>query len=735
MVRPAALVLMLLCGFAASAHAGGGPETTLVVVNEGSPASLMVANRYIKLRGIPTTHVCPIPRVPNTVVITVDEFRELIWAPIEAFLEQHGIEDQIDIITYSADFPYGVNYDPDFKGQQLPQGVQKFRTASLTSMTYLIRLVKQKSKEYLDFNTNQYFRYGSYLLPSHGFRSRHVWSRDVTPEAPEVGEDSPDRYYLSTMLGHTGLQGNTVPEILRYLERGKASDGRRPKGTVYLMEHKDIRARTRMPFFEDTIKELKRRKVKVAVLKQGKNKQDGRVPVAKSDVAGCVAGIAGFNWQSAGSEFCDGAIAEHLTSFGARFDGSGQTKISEFLRYGAVGSAGAVAEPYALHQKFPLPFLHVHYADGCCLAEAFYQSVSGPYQLLVIGDPLARPYASFGTVSMSGPDQNEAWAGTVTLTVDAKPAKGTEVGTIEIWLDGVRIAELEPDAAKAFALDTTRYADGYHEIRAVAVEKSRIETRSSFWTTVRFKNHGRSVTIEGPKKDMAFDASLAFAGKASKAMSVTLLHGNRLIAVAKVSTGSWKAKVDATRFGVGEIDVRARATYEDGSHAFSKPFTLTVESPFEAKKKKRRRKPKKGGSSKGKKGLHATVIDKQGGEKTFPMEMIGRLRKGHFLKRLRDMVKKGAKEIHLDGEFETKEKGFYQLAINAAGRLTITVKGKTVFDADGLEWKRQVYAPVPLGAGWHEIKVHYVPSGNGNLSIVLGGAQVALPLSGKGIRH
>ncbi|MEM8736139.1 MAG: hypothetical protein AAGG44_18055, partial [Planctomycetota bacterium] len=55
------------------------------------------------------------------------------------------------------------------------------------------------------------------------------------------------------------------------------------------------------------------------------------------------------------------------------------------------GSSGTVVEPYALQAKFPLPTLYVHYARGCSLVESFYQSVTGPYQLLIVGDPLCQP--------------------------------------------------------------------------------------------------------------------------------------------------------------------------------------------------------------------------------------------------------------------------------------------------------------------------------------------------------
>ena len=47
-------------------------------------------------------------------------------------------------------------------------------------------------------------------------------------------------------------------------------------------------------------------------------------------------------------------------------------------------------EPFAIQAKFPTAFIQAFYVEGCSLAEAFYQSVTGPYQLLIIGDPLCR---------------------------------------------------------------------------------------------------------------------------------------------------------------------------------------------------------------------------------------------------------------------------------------------------------------------------------------------------------
>lgn len=153
------------------------------------------------------------------------------------------------------------------------------------------------------------------------------------------------------------------------------------------MRNGDVRAKTRAWGFASAIEELRRLGVAGEIV-------DGALPEGRDDVAGAMIGSAGFNWADSKSRILPGAICEHLTSTGGVLvEGAGQTPLTELIRSGAVASSGAVTEPFAVQFKFPTPFLHAYYAAGCTVAEAFYLSVAGPYQLLVVGDPLCRPWA------------------------------------------------------------------------------------------------------------------------------------------------------------------------------------------------------------------------------------------------------------------------------------------------------------------------------------------------------
>ena len=188
-----------------------------------------------------------------------------------------------------------------------------------------------------------------------------------------------------------------------------------------------------------------------------------------------------------------GAIAESLTSYGGHFNSRKQTKLTEFLRRGAAGSSGAVAEPYSIQEKFPVAMLHGYYAEGSSLAEAFYQSISGPYQLIIVGDPLARPFAHFAEVELTEPGLSLPWRGAVNIRARVIPATKRPIDRVELWVDGVQVAGAP--VGQSMAWDTRSVEDGSHEIRLVAVEAGRIETRSYAKFQISIANTGNHIQV------------------------------------------------------------------------------------------------------------------------------------------------------------------------------------------------------------------------------------------------
>ena len=115
-------------------------------------------------------------------------------------------------------------------------------------------------------------------------------------------------------------------------------------------------------------------------------------------------------WYSLGKyvdafSFVDGAVGYHIASSEATRlrDPNGAQWCTAMLRDGIAATLGPVAEPY-LH-SFPEP--KVFFAElykGTCLVETYYRTKPfNSWMLLLIGDPLYRPFAKDQQSGRSGP--------------------------------------------------------------------------------------------------------------------------------------------------------------------------------------------------------------------------------------------------------------------------------------------------------------------------------------------
>ena len=815
--------------------AGGGPETTLVVVNAGSPLSMRIANEYVHLRGIPENHVAWLDGVPSMGVIPIEEFRKKIWFPVRDFIRAHKLDEEIDVITYSGDFPYAVDFTADIKAKRLDKSKYMGRIASLTALTYFARRVEVGDIGYLGMNyyyrdfagpkitmdvshpvsfprleekevrrlrnaarkslnhkelaaalesyqkildsypanpenwynlarslaaagerdkaiealtsavdygwsnslhveRDPYFRsihsdrrfqglldrmataYGPFQL-THGFRSYYVWSNaDLAFWEPA---DAMNQYYLSTMLAYTGARGNSFPEIMQYLTAAASSDGTKPDGTVYLLENSNVRSETRQPLFPVTLAELARRGRKAEVLHQGPDGQNGILPVARDDVIGAVVGFPRFKWKETSSRLLPGAIAESLTSYGGDFDRADQTKLTEFLRNGAAGSSGAVAEPFSFQEKFPVPLIHAWYVDGCSLAESFYQSIKAPYQLIIVGDPLARPFAAFADIKLKSPPLTPPWSGIVTMEPDIQPAPGKPISKVEFWVDGQYQFDVPVD--KPFSWDTRTVEDGSHDIRLVAIEDSGIETRSSTRFISRVFNNDHRVDVANVGRPVTYEDTVEITGTAPSAESVEIIRGYRILGASTVSDSRWRVVVPARTFGMGPVSFFVRAAYKDGSTFRSDPVGFSVGMPASLV-------PVMDHKPSGD-GLSAIVYDKEGNARHLVVDQLDGPIKELRKKRL------NARQLRLDGYFHVDKPGFYQLALKANGRLSVSVNDRMLLDKRASSHEGEAFLPISMEPGWYKLGIDLVISGRPFLKTVLAGDQDPETLGGKTVGH
>jgi hypothetical protein len=552
------------------ARAGGGPENLFLVVNPTSSDSIAVANAFVAARGIPPINVFMLPWAGSKENTTLGRFRDEILTPILKGIDSRRLAPQIDCIVYSADFPWRIDYAEALP----PELAQKdtFPSGSLTGMTMLFGAIASGTPAWLDPESNDYYRRpGPDGVPpeSVGFRGWYGWGDDG-----RLLEAGGSRYLLAVMLGVTAGRGNTVRELATYLERAAAADGTKPKGTIYLMTNGDVRTTTRSGPFPAIVKELNTLGVKAEIA-------SGTLPQRKRDVAGLMTGTPSFDWAASGSTILPGAICENLTSFGGIFTPSaGQTPLSDFLRAGAAGSSGTVVEPYSIQAKFPHPSIHVHYCRGASLVEAFYQSVSAPYQLLVVGDPLCQPWAEIpkveavlaGTEGPLGP--GAVLSGSVALEPRAVFATDGLADRFELFVDGLRVASCGPGGR--LALETARLADGHHELRVVAISATPLETQGRTVIPVMFANHGRTLVLTAAPQKVPLDGSVRVTLEGEQLDGVLVFATGRVLGRLQAAAGA--IDVPAAMLGRGRVTLYAtgRAGRTPAEMVNAAPITVTV---------------------------------------------------------------------------------------------------------------------------------------------------------------
>ncbi len=194
--------------------------------------------------------------------------------------------------------------------------------------------------------------------------------------------------------------------------------------------------------------------------------------------------------------------------------------------------------------------IQVHYARGCSLAEAFYQSVYAPYQLLIVGDPLCRPWANIPKVKVSGVKPNYLVKGTLTLSPAATTPSGREIDHFELFVNGSRASLCKPGGA--LTLDTALLPDGYHELRVVAVEAGLIQSQGRAILPVITDNHGRKIQVKAASKGVIRpDNPLIIDVDSPGSIGISVLENSRIVGRLAGEKGQIKIEAVRTRLRPG----------------------------------------------------------------------------------------------------------------------------------------------------------------------------------------
>lgn len=544
-----------------------GPENVLLVVNKNSPLSREIAHHYAHLRSIPASNLVYLDWGGKSATVDLDVFRKRMLTPLFDEMQRRGIAGQIDCVVYSTDLPYVVEFDLEIPEPKKPDG-RLYPSGSITGLTYLWQSVGQQRFAFTGLATNRYMRQReeeSGTVETRGFRSWYAWDKDGN--VVETGNGP--RYLLCAKLGVTrGVNVNTREEILYYIRRSVAADGANSRGTVYFVRNGNVRSTARHAGFPAAVEQLKELGVHAEILV-------GRLPDRKPDVQGLMIGTSDFDWSACGSRILPGAICENFTSFGgALHHKTKQTTIDVFLRNGAAGTSGTVTEPYAISAKFPAPSIQVHYARGSTMVESFYQSVAAPFQLLIVGDALCRPWKRSPAISFEGAADDDTLSGEVTLIPSAKDSDS--ISRFELFVDGRRQARCAGD--ESFRLDTRVMSDGWHRLRIVGIEDDGVENQGHAFVDVVVDNRSRSVALTGQQPGRCkAGASIRLHAQSQDATHIDVFCHSDVIA--KIPGGGGTVILDPVRLGYGPVTLQAIAFDGEKEVARSKPIQLFVQRP------------------------------------------------------------------------------------------------------------------------------------------------------------
>lgn len=396
--------LMLTAG--AYAWAGGSGLNVVVVVNQNSPNSVELGNYYCEKRAVPPQNLLRINWTGGAVGWTRSEFETVLRDPLLAMLAARQLTNQIDYVLLSMDLPYRVTENT---GVAATSGVN----STTSALFHGFRVDGDCPScpgccpgcSLPDATTN------SYAGSESAFRS-------VIPA-------SSNSWFVMM------LTSSNLPLAKALVDRGVTSDGTFPTQAVYLAKSSDVFRNIRYLTFDDAIFNARVR---------------GGYSILATNLSSSsfLTGLLGFEngvqvHSVTPNTFVPGALVDNLTSYGGDlFEQSGHTTALDYLIGGATASYGTVVEPCAYLAKFASPRNYFYQARGFTAAECYYQSLTNPYQGILVGEPLAAPFAAPATGAWQNLPTGAVLSGATNLTIQfTAPDAGRPIQQVDLFVDGL----------------------------------------------------------------------------------------------------------------------------------------------------------------------------------------------------------------------------------------------------------------------------------------------------------
>ncbi len=391
------LALAFLGFFPVDLWAGGSGLNVIVVVNQNSSNSVQLGNYFREQRHVPPQNFLRINWSGANTEWTLANYTNTLLNPLLAMLSARHLTNQIDYVVLSMDIPYRVNGAPN--------------GANSTTTTLFYGFMPDS-------------RDLSMCPLASGSTNLYAGSESPFRSTPPISLTS--NSFLVTMI--TDINLAFAKQIV---DQGVRSDGVFPTQTVILAKSTDSARNIRYLTFDNAVFNTRLRGNYSAV------RTNAFTPGQFGNLLGYQNGDSSFGVPT--NTFVPGAMADNLTSFaGMIFENTGQTVLLALTEAGACGSFGTIDEPCTYPQEFPDPQNYFYQARGFSLAECYYQSVTNPYQGLVVGEPLAAPFAQPGAGAWVGLASNTILAATTNLSLQFTASDAHHpLQQVDLFLDGI----------------------------------------------------------------------------------------------------------------------------------------------------------------------------------------------------------------------------------------------------------------------------------------------------------
>ncbi len=503
--------LAVLLVSAAGLLAGGSGLNVAVVVNQNSTNSVQLGNYYCERRGVPPQNLLRINWTGPNNTWTRSDFETVLLHPLVAMLADRGLTNQVDYVVLSMDIPYQVT-----------------ETNGINSTTAAL---------FYGFKTDDCSNNCPENIPgcnlpaasSNAYAASESLFRQMPPIDP--GSNS----WLVTMLTSSNLA-----QARAIIDRGVASDGAFPTQTVWLAKTTDPARNVRYAEFDNTIFDA-RVAGDFSIQRTNSNS-----PYGLTNLSGYQTGLYQFTIFT--NAFVAGAIADSLTSYGGLiYQPNDHTTLLVFLNAGACGSYGTVTEPCNYLEKFPSPQDYFYQARGFSLAECYYQSLVNPYQGLIVGEPLAAPFARPPGGAWTNLPANSVLSGITNLMLHCVGAPGRPVQQVDLFLDGLwleTLTNIPPAAGNQLYVTINGYTTNYMvptnaTIKSVAAGLAAVLNQTTY--ILQSKAHAiaygdriglRFTDINTPGAQIPVNASAAMGSASTRTTLVTASATNFLDTVA-----------------------------------------------------------------------------------------------------------------------------------------------------------------------------------------------------------